>query len=141
MALQSSTINKILTAGDQNAEWHEAWRNVDDYLNALSVTETLRLRIHDQIFQRALEASPAEPVKFAMEQLFGNAHLQRILKSATHKVTTQPEVEFTSMLPEKMDFVPVVENTGLAARWIVAAAGILTVGTGIAFVVSRLINF
>ena len=76
-----------------------------------------------------------------MEQLFENVHLQRILKSATHKVLTQPEVEFTSMLPEKMDFVPVVENTGLAARWIIAAAGIVAIGLGIAFVVYRLINF
>lgn len=141
MALQSSTVKKILSTEDHGAEWHEAWRNVDDYLKALSVSESLRLRIQDQIFQRALELSPAEPVKFAMEQLFENVYLQKILRSATHSVTTQPEVEFTSMLPEKMDFVPVAGHAGLATRWMITAAGIVAIGLGIAFVVSRLINF
>ena len=143
MALLSSTVNGTQLTHDHEAhesKWHEAWRNVDDYLRALNVSERLRQRIQDQIFVRAQELSPTEPVTFVMEQLFENAHLQRILKNAVHSSKTQPEVEFTSMLPEKMEFVPVAENTANTSRWIVACTGIIALGLGVAFVVLRLVN-
>jgi len=141
MALQSSTVNETHSAERSNAEWQEAWRNAHDYLKALNVSESLRLRIQNQIFKRALELPPAEPVRFVMEQLFENVQLRRILANATHGVPTQPEIGFTSMLPERMDYLPVAKTTSFAARWIIAGAGILALVLALAFVVLQLLNF
>lgn len=97
MALQFPTLNENPVA----SATEEARRNVEDYLRAMNISESLRSRLVAQAMD-SLEEAGAE--KIAMQRLFDNPRVREILHNPLRGTAVQPETDFTSMLPGPMEY-------------------------------------
>lgn len=124
MALPTATLNASAETRGKDRRWDEARRNVQDYLQALNVPLLSRILITDHIDSRLEQEQPARPVEFAMQEVFANPHVLRIMENIARYIPSKPEVDFTSMLPRRLDFAP-VPGSHLVTRGVVASMGVL----------------
>lgn len=102
MALQFPTLNETPVASAPE----EARRNVEDYLRAMNISESLRVRLVAQAMDGLEEPGVDNVEKIAMQRLFDNARVREILYNPLRGTAVQPETEFASMLPQPMEYEP-----------------------------------